>query len=263
MERPETKGPSDRSRRRLLQVFTAGAAGLAAAPLVPIAFPEAQAASTKGKQRQWAMVIDLRKCDGCEECTRACQSEHELPKTFEWIKVFKVHDSQGGEFFMPRPCMQCENAPCLNVCPTGATFRDDEGVVLVDQVSKCIGCRMCMAACPYGARYFNYVPPAKSAHPFVKPTPEHPVPQIQGTVGKCMFCVHRTEDGKLPACIEACGMQAIWIGDLVEDVATNGHETVRLSTFLKENDAFRYKAELGTAPRVWYIAGHGQLAETG
>jgi len=263
-QREGSDGPSDRSRRRSLQILLAGTAGLVAAPLVPIAFPEAQAHvhSAQGKkQRQWAMVIDLRKCDGCRKCTEACQTEHELPKSFEWIKVFEVKDKQGREYFMPRPCFQCESAPCLRVCPTGATFRDDEGVVLVDQVYKCIGCRMCMAACPYGARSFNYADPPTPAHPFVNPTPQHPVPQIKGTVGKCMFCVHRTEDGKLPACVEACGMEAIYIGDLVEDVATNGHETVRLSTFIRENDAFRYKEELGTAPRVYYIAGHGQLLD--
>jgi dimethyl sulfoxide reductase iron-sulfur subunit len=262
--KPTSTGPSDPTRRRLLQVFAAGGAGLMAAPLVPIAFPEAEGhvrSQAAKKTRQWAMVIDLRKCDGCKSCTKACQKEHELPESFEWIKVFEVEDKQGREYFMPRPCFQCENAPCLRVCPVGATFRDAEGVVLVDQVNKCIGCRMCMAACPYGARYFNYTEPPASANPFAKPTPEHPVPQIKGTVGKCMFCVHRTEDGKLPACVEACGMEAIWIGDLVEDVATNGHDTVRLSKFIKENDAFRYKEELGTGPRVYYIAGHGQLLD--
>jgi len=206
------------------------------------------------------MVIDLRKCDGCKACTKACQETHHLPESFEWIKVFEVHDKQGGSFFMPRPCFQCENAPCLKVCPVAATFKTSEGVVLVDQ-DRCIGCRMCMAACPYGARYFNYGDPPIASNPFQHPTPEFPVPQQKGTVGKCMFCVHRSANGELPACVDACGMKAIWIGDLVEDVATNGDETVRLSTFIKENDAFRYKEELGTGPRVYYIAGHGQLLD--
>jgi len=249
------------SRRQFLEALGGLGTGALAAGFVPLAFPQAEAAEP-GPERQWAMVIDLRKCDGCGECTTACQTEHELPKSFEWIKVFEVHDAAGGKYFMPRPCFQCENAPCLRVCPTGATFRDDEGVVLVDQVNKCIGCRMCMAACPYGARSFNYADPPKPKNPFAHPpTPEHPVPQIKGTVGKCMFCVHRTDDGRLPACVEACAMEAIYIGDLVEDVATNGNETVRLSTFLKENDAFRYKEDLGTGPRVYYIAGHGQLLD--
>ncbi|HET8569330.1 MAG TPA: 4Fe-4S dicluster domain-containing protein [Candidatus Limnocylindria bacterium] len=244
------------TRRRLL-----GGIGAAGAALVPIHFDPAGLAAEPKAERQWAMVIDMRRCDGCGDCTKACQTTHELPKDFEWIKVFEVKDTQGQKYFMPRPCMQCENAPCLRVCPTGATFRDDEGVVLVDQVDKCIGCRMCMAACPYGARYFNYAEPPKPKNAFAKPTPEFPVPQIKGTVGKCMFCVHKTDHGELPACVEACGMRALWIGDLVEDVATNGEDTVRLSQFLKESDAFRYKEELGTGPRVYYIAGHGQHLE--
>ncbi|TMG34022.1 MAG: 4Fe-4S dicluster domain-containing protein [Chloroflexi bacterium] len=209
------------SRREMLGVLGGIGTGALAAGFAPIAFPEADAAEP-GPKRQWA---------------------------------------QGNEYNMPRPCFQCENAPCLRVCPVAATFQTGEGVVLVDQ-DRCIGCRMCMAACPYGARYFNYNEPPGHQHPFQHPTPEHPVPQQKGTVGKCMFCVHRTEDGKLPACVDACGMGALYIGDLVEDVATNGQQTVRLSQFIRENDAFRYKEELGTGPRVYYIAGHGQLWES-
>jgi dimethyl sulfoxide reductase iron-sulfur subunit len=247
------------SRRQLLGTLGGLGTGALAAGFVPIAFSEAIAADA-GPKRQWAMVIDLRKCDGCKACTEACQATHHLPESFEWIKVFEVHDKQGGSFFMPRPCFQCESAPCLKVCPVAATFKTKDGVVLVDQ-DRCIGCRMCMAACPYGARYFNYGDPPVVSNPFQHPTPEFPVPQQKGTVGKCMFCVHKSANGELPACVDACGMKAIWIGDLVEDVATNGDETVRLSTFIKENDAFRYKEELGTGPRVWYIAGHGQLLD--
>lgn len=253
------------SRRQLLVGLGglgASAAVAAAAGMSPITF-EAAAKSEQApdaKLRQWAMVIDLRMCDGCKKCTEACQETHHLPQNFEWIKVFQVKDKHGGEYFMPRPCFQCENAPCLRVCPVAATYRVADGVVLVDQ-DRCIGCRMCMAACPYGARYFNYVDPPKYDNPFGHATPEFPVPQQKGTVGKCMFCVHRTAEGQLPACVEGCPMKAIYIGDLVEDVATNGDRTVRLSTFLKENDAFRYKEELGTGPRVYYIAGHGQLLD--
>jgi len=254
------------SRRQLLVGLGglgASAAVAAAAGMSPITF-EAAAESEHApdaKPRQWAMVIDLRNCDGCKKCTEACQTEHELPQSFEWIKVFEVQDKQGREYFMPRPCFQCEKAPCLKVCPVAATYREKDGVVLVDQ-DKCIGCRMCMAACPYGARYFNYNEPPKPSHPFQHATPQFPVPQQKGTVGKCMFCVHRTEDGRLPACVEACAMEALYIGDLIEDVATNGHETVRLSQFIKDNDAFRYKEDLGTGPQVYYIAGHGQLLDT-
>lgn len=245
------------TRRQLIGTLGGVGGAALAAGFVPVAFPEAAAAEPRTKQRQWAMVIDLRRCDGCKKCTDACQTTHHLPQSFEWIKVFEMKDKTGTQYFMPRPCMHCENAPCLRVCPVGATFKDAEGVVLVDQ-QRCIGCRMCMAACPYGARYFNYADPPAFDNPFGAPTPEYPVPQIKGTVGKCMLCVHRTDGGELPACVEACGMKAIYVGDLVEDVATNGDQTVRLSTFLQENDAFRYKEELGTGPRVYYIAGHGQ-----
>src|SRR5438105_1938835 len=117
------------SRRQLLGAIGGLGTGVLAAGLVPIAFPEAEAADG-GPKRQWAMVIDLRKCDGCEKCTEACQEEHELPASFEWIKVFQVKDAHGNEFNMPRPCFQCENAPCLRVCPVAATFQTSEGVVL-------------------------------------------------------------------------------------------------------------------------------------
>lgn len=263
-----TKAERALTRRNLLGLLgTAGVGGALAAngaalmQLSPaIAAHVAHAAEAPRKERQWAMAIDLRRCDGCEDCTKACQETHHLPKSFEWIKVFTVHDKHGGEYFMPRPCMQCENPPCLRVCPVAATFKTEDGVVLVDQ-ERCIGCRSCMAACPYGARTFNYADPPAYANPFGKATPEFPVPQQKGTVGKCMLCVHRTGEGQLPACVEACGMKAIYIGDLVEDVATNGEETVRFSQYLKDNDAFRYKEELNTSPRVWYIAGHGQDLE--
>jgi molybdopterin-containing oxidoreductase family iron-sulfur binding subunit len=210
------------------------------------------------------MVFDLRKCEGCvtqgtaPQCVEGCNAEHFVPKGQEWIKVFQVEGPAGHPYFLPRPCMQCENAPCLNVCPVGATYRDAEGVVLINH-EKCIGCRLCMAACPYGARSFNWTQPENPAGAiFARYSPEYPVPHRQGTAEKCMLCAHRTKDGKLPACAESCPMGAIYLGDLVQDVATNGKDVVKLSTFLAENSAFRYKEELGTRPRVWYIPGHGQ-----
>ncbi len=244
------------SRRQLLGGIGGSAGALAAAALTPIHF-DAEAATTPSTKHQWAMVIDMRRCDGCGKCTEGCQEAHHLPKSFEWIRVDTLTTKSGQEFYMPVPCMQCENAPCIRVCPVGASFKNAEGVNLVDQ-DKCIGCRMCMAACPYGARYFNDKQPPAFNNPFGHPTPEYPVPQQKGTVGKCMLCVHQTAQGKLPACVEACGMYALYIGDLITDVATNGRDTVRLSQFLKENDAFRFKEELHTGPRVYYIAGHGQ-----
>ena len=122
------------SRRQLLGTLGGLGTGVLAAGFVPLAFHEAEAAETRQK-REWAMVIDLRKCDGCKACTEACQATHHLPESFEWIKVFEVHDKQGASFFMPRPCFQCENAPCLKVCPVAATYKADGGVILVNQDS--------------------------------------------------------------------------------------------------------------------------------
>lgn len=214
-------------------------------------------------RRQWAMVIDLRKCEGCvtqdgaPACAEGCNAEHFVPAGQQWIRVFEMEEP-GGSYFMPRPCMQCENAPCLNVCPVGATYKNDEGVILINH-DRCIGCRLCMAACPYGARSFNWGDPENPAGAtFAQYTPEYPVPHRRGTVEKCMLCAHRTKDGKLPACAESCPMNAIYLADLTEDVATNGQEVVKLSRFLSQNNAFRLKEELGTRPRVWYIPGHGQ-----
>ncbi|MHB1415536.1 MAG: 4Fe-4S dicluster domain-containing protein, partial [Chloroflexota bacterium] len=120
------------------------------------------------------------------------------------------------------------------------------------------GCRTCMAACPYEARYFNWSDPLPTPASLQQPMPEFPVPQQRGTVGKCILCVHNTQVGKLPACVEACSMEALYIGDMVNDAATNGRETFRLSALLRDNDAIRYRENLGTRPRVWYILGHGQ-----
>ncbi len=206
---------------------------------------------------QWAMVIDLRRCDGCENCTRSCGKMHYLPKEQKWIKVYELTSSTGQKFHLPRPCMQCENPPCKKVCPVKATFQSPDGVVLVDQ-NRCIGCRLCMGACPYEARYFNFSDPPPTPSTLGEPRPEFPVPQKRGTVGKCVLCVHNLRYGKLPVCVENCTMEALYIGDFSSDIATNGREGVQLSRLIKENDAFRLKEELNTRPRVYYIAGHGQ-----
>lgn len=212
----------------------------------------------KGPEHAWCMVIDLRSCDGCKACTIACQQRHKLPEEQTWIKVYSMEDSTGGTYPMPRPCMMCENPPCLSVCPVSATFRTDEGLVLVDP-NTCVGSRACMAACPYEARYFNWNEPKPVTMMPFPPTPQMPVPQQKGTVGKCVLCADRLPYGELPACVTGCPMGVMYVGDLITDVAVNGLGDVKvLSEFLKENDAVRFKEELGTNPRVYYIRGHGQ-----
>ncbi len=210
------------------------------------------------------MVIDLKKCEGCvtinssPQCTQACIAGHFVPKGQEWIQVYEMDLPGGGSYFMPTPCYHCENAPCVNVCPVAATYHDKDGIVLIDH-RRCIGCRLCMAACPYQRRFFNWgTPELPPEAAFAEYSPLYPVPAVKGTVIKCMFCAHLLRDGKLPMCVTGCPMKALYIGDLNENIASNGVEMVELSKFLDKNNAYRHKEELGTQPRVWYLPGHGQ-----
>jgi molybdopterin-containing oxidoreductase family iron-sulfur binding subunit len=210
------------------------------------------------------MVIDLRACDGCQsvdkppQCTEACIQGHYAPEPMEWIQVYENPLTGGGTQFIPTPCQQCQNAPCSNVCPVAATFQTPEGVVLVDQ-ERCIGCRLCMEACPYDRRFFNWGEPALPPEAmFAEYDVEHQSPAIKGTVMKCDFCPDLARAGRLPYCSQACPNNAIYYGDLEQDVATNGKDVVKLSRFLSENSTYRQKDNLGTEPRVYYIPGHGE-----
>ncbi len=210
------------------------------------------------------MIIDLKKCEGCvsidapPQCTQACINGHYVPKGQQWIQVYEKELPGGGKFFMPTPCYQCEAAPCTNVCPVAATYHNEDGVVLVDQ-RRCIGCRLCMAACPYQRRFFTWGEPELPPEAALSVnSPIYPVPSLKGTVIKCMFCAHMLRDGKLPLCVAGCPMKALYMGDLHTDTATNGQEVVQLSRFLDSNNAYRYKEELGTQPRVFYLPGYGQ-----
>ncbi|MEE8373012.1 MAG: 4Fe-4S dicluster domain-containing protein [Dehalococcoidia bacterium] len=253
---------------------SAGAMGVVAflaSPIAPVlsragasGSPAPAAHDNNGKTRAWCMVIDLKKCEGCvtigtaPQCTQACIQSHYVPKGQQWIQVYEADLPGGGSFFLPVPCFQCENAPCVNVCPVGATYHSEDGIVLIDH-GRCIGCRLCMAACPYQRRFFNWgtpeLPPEAASAEY---SPDYPVPAVRGTVIKCMFCRHFLYRGQLPACVTGCPMRAIYMGDLNENIVSNGSEIVELNKFLDENDAFRYKEELGTQPRVFYLPGHGQ-----
>jgi len=256
--------------------FITGAAGAAGAltllsvpldrllnPVKPAQIP-AEMANTDEKVRAWCMIIDLARCEGCvtentpPQCTIACLGGHFAPKGQQWIEVYTAELPGGGTFFMPTPCYQCENAPCVNVCPVAATYQDKTGVVLIDH-RRCIGCRFCMAACPYQRRFFNWgTPELPPEAAFAQYSPIYPVPAVKGTVIKCMFCLHFLRMGKLPYCVSGCPMKALYMGDLNEDIASNGVEVVKLSRFLDEREAYRYKEYLGTKPRVYYLPGYGQ-----
>lgn len=257
-----------------------GAAAVAAPPLafggqtlfgkgLFSATPKAAATATvDGRLRRWAMVIDLRACDGCQsvnkppQCTAACIEGHYAPEPMEWIQVYEQTLPGNGTRFVPAPCQQCQNPPCTNVCPVGATFSTPEGPVLVDQ-QRCIGCRICMAACPYDRRFFNWgtapVPAeAAAAMAGMAYNVEHPMATYRGTVMKCEFCADIARAGKIPYCAEGCPNHAIYYGDLEEDVATNGKSVIQVSSFLSDNSGFRLNEEYGTEPRVYYIPGSGE-----
>ncbi|MFQ6124897.1 MAG: 4Fe-4S dicluster domain-containing protein [Candidatus Heimdallarchaeota archaeon] len=148
--------------------------------------PSAMAPAT----RRWGMLIDLSRCDGCGACIEACHAYHFIPEGQEWIKIYRLKDNPDlPVYFFVRPCMHCENPPCVKVCPVNATYRRADGITLIDNI-RCIGCRMCMAACPYGERYFTWrdpppLPPAVQASGY---SPEWGYPHQKGTVAKCDFC---------------------------------------------------------------------------
>ncbi len=189
-----------------------------------------------------AMVIDLKKCLGCQTCTVACSLENSVMTTKNWHVVLDVVE---GSFpavhrrFYPRPCQHCKHPPCVEVCPTGASHKKPDGRVLIDY-DLCIGCRYCITACPYEARVFNWKRPAK-------PLTENPAVPVRqrGVTEKCTFCTHRIElarkkgqpigsdtaKGVVPACVQECIGEARYFGDLDDPdsvvsrlVATRGHQ---------------------------------------
>jgi len=207
--------------------------------------------------KKFVMVIDEGKCDGCKKCTEACQAMHYTESDREWIKVFTMKDAEAtAPYFFPKPCFHCDNPPCTKVCPVNATFKRQDGIVLIDN-ERCIGCRMCMAACPYSTRFFNW------SHPDPKQTaaigdavysPESSYPRRMGTVEKCDFCPDMLRQGKMPACVSGCPMDALYFGDQNEDAVTNASGvTMKLSQLLEDNAAYRHLEELGTEPRVYYL----------
>jgi dimethyl sulfoxide reductase iron-sulfur subunit len=201
---------------------------------------------------RWVMVIDLAKCNGCKQCMQACKSGHALPDdNHHWIDVWQ-EDGPEGSYFRPRPCMQCENTPCVQVCPVAATYPNSNGIVLVDN-NQCIGCRMCMVACPYDARYFWWDEPPPSHIAAEDYSPELTMPARRGTVGKCVFCADYLQQSRLPRCVQQCPQDVLWFGEKTTDIVTNGSEVRRLSHLLEARGAYRYKEDKGTEPKVYYL----------
>ncbi|HEY5687370.1 MAG TPA: 4Fe-4S dicluster domain-containing protein [Yeosuana sp.] len=202
--------------------------------------------------KKWVMVVDLGKCKNARKCVQSCDKHHNLTPDRPYIKVLEMRDNEkSSPYWMPKKCFHCDNPPCVKVCPVGATYKRSDGIVLIDN-ERCIGCRFCMAACPYSARVFNWgdPPEGKLELPY---SPETSLPSKKGTVAKCDFCPDMLRDNKLPHCITSCPNGVIYFGDENDDTVTNGEETVRLSNLLRDKAGYRYMEELGTKPRVYYL----------
>lgn len=241
---------------------------------------------------RWAMVIDLDKCVACQGCSIACRFENNTPvvtpeeaskgRAVRWNDVFPLPEppierapaetadfSTNRTHFLTRPCMHCENPPCVKVCPVGATYKDEEGIVRQNYV-RCIGCRFCTVACPYGVRYFNWFKPEWEDGLDQHLTPdriegrgvlEGPAPRPRGVVEKCTFCIHRLHKARaraaaegrelragdyVPACVQTCTGKARFFGDLDDPNST-------VSQLDQSLRAFRLLEEAGTHPNVIYL----------
>jgi len=200
----------DIQRRNFLKT-SIGAAAIAIAPgmlLFEVAQAKTDGASSKVR---WGMLINADNCKpGCNDCVTACNKENGLSggtksTDSQWIRKIEIKDiSSGREVSLPMMCQHCEHPPCVDVCPTNASMKRADGIVLVDK-HRCIGCRYCMMACPYKARSFVH-------EPLTDQNPD--VPRGRGTVESCTLCVHRIDQGMQPACVEACTNKVILFGDL-------------------------------------------------
>lgn len=230
---------------------------------------------------RWGMAIDMGRCIGCRSCAVVCKIHNSLPPGTWWQRVetigAKVHHTPVGrypdfsEVYLPVPCQHCDNAPCVKVCPVGATWQREDGLVLID-FERCIGCRYCMTACPYGVRQFNWQSSDKNfkeafkklgypqdwfADSSYRPgyplehrtkegrlvfTPKRP----RGVVEKCTFCVQYVDQGLPPACVRGCPGNARIFGDLNDPNSL-------ISQVIKRRDIIRMREDLNTSPKVFYL----------
>lgn len=204
--------------------------------------------------KSFVMVIDLSRCKNLKKCQSACDHMHHVHPGQNWIKVHPMQDAEHtAKYWQPTTCMHCDEPPCVKVCPVDATFKRQDGIVLIDS-NRCIGCRFCMAACPYSTRVFNWEDPGVSKEMADMPySCETSMPQKIGTVGKCDFCPDMVRKGELPHCVSACPNGVFFFGDMNEDSVTNGSETFRFSELIRDKAGYRLMEDLGTKPRVYYL----------
>ncbi len=221
-------------------------------PSLPVVSNEAARLGIPGKK--FVMVIDLSRCKNVGACRTSCNHAHELSPGQNWIKILPMKDADHtAPYWEPTTCMHCDEPPCVKVCPVDATFKEQDGIVLIDS-DRCIGCRFCMAACPYSSRVFNWQEPILKEETAVKPyNCETSMPQKIGTVSKCDFCPDMAREGKLPHCVSACPNGVFSFGDMYEDFVSNGAETFRFSELIKARAGYRLMEDLGTKPSVYYL----------
>lgn len=215
--------------------------------------------------------LDISRCVGCRKCVYACVDENNqsIDPQIHWIQVLEMEKSKGinfhhadlhykrekvpddNHFYLPVACQQCENPPCVKSCPVGATWKEKDGIIVIDY-NWCIGCRCCMASCPYGARHFNWKKPSY-INPATKKANLSPEthylgnrPRFQGIVEKCTFCVQRVREGKYPSCVEICPVGARKFGNLLDPDS-------EISYILKNKRVLVLKEELNTQPKFFYF----------
>jgi Fe-S-cluster-containing dehydrogenase component len=247
-------------RRDFLKLFSLGAGSALALELaskVKIGRARSSASNPQGDGRSWAMVIDQEKCIGCDYCIEACRASNDISPSITWTKLYEVDQIGDKTVYLSVPCMHCEHAPCVSVCPVGASYYRNDGIVMMDY-DLCIGCRYCQTACPYQARSFNW-------EAFTEDNPAVPdwgVPDVErrprGVVEKCTFCSQRIDrglaaglvpgidPGATPVCVNACPKNARIFGDIHDPESP-------VSIALANSPSFRLREEIGTSPRVYYL----------
>ncbi|MFZ5858681.1 MAG: sulfate reduction electron transfer complex DsrMKJOP subunit DsrO [Chloroflexota bacterium] len=256
------------SRRDFLKMTGALAGAAALTQVASLGIKKVQAGHGEGGEHRWGMVIDINLCIGCNYCTYSCQAVNNLSDDMRYNVVTTETLENGDEYFLSRPCMHCDDAPCVHVCPVNATYVRDDGIVTMDY-DLCIGCRYCEVACPYDVRVFNWY-----EHTEISPrvpafgTPEVP-PRPRGVMEKCTFCQHRIDaglergmvpgidDAATPACVVACPTGARMFGDL------NDPESPSSKTLAAAKTPIRLREELSTSPKVYYLPPQTQAGAVG
>lgn len=217
--------------------------------------------------KRLGMLIDQERCIGCWTCSVICKMENNVGLGNWWNRILSSGHSEYGDSpamgldgqpeltYQPTACMHCENAPCVRACPTGATYKNEDGLTAQDY-KKCIGCRTCMAACPYNARVFNWgtpqqVPAFEDDHVGDARVPVRP----KGVVEKCTFCQEKVAQGEEPACVAGCPAKARVFGDLNDP-------TSEISQVIRERGAKPLLEDIGTHPSVYYVPPRRKLKVT-